>query len=71
MIIVHSEKIVKETFGLIQLDLYFHGHPICLKVDANLSEHEATYIQRLANRILADKLSDLFDIHEPIRRIND
>lgn len=53
MILVTHEKLVQETFGLIDLKFVLQGYPVMLKVPANMSQNRIDCLQKRLSRIIA------------------
>ena len=54
MLVVTHEKVIRETFGLIELDLYFKRHRFMLQVPSDTTEVEANRLWKLASEALSD-----------------
>ncbi len=58
MITVHHERTVLETFKLVDLDVFFMGQQLMVKVPSNFSEGQAGHLQRRANDVLTEMFKD-------------
>ncbi len=60
MITVTHTKVAEETFGLIELDLYFRGMQVMVKVSPNMNSDRSEHLRKSINEEIANHMDGMF-----------